>query len=324
MHLFKDLKVTLQRDLDFLGIAYPPVATTEDILLLRYTHMRKTIRPRPRRTRESTEFRAALRRCSQNEQEAMTAILAKFCRGEDVNGHLSKASTNPNVPDGLLYDWDVYHMHVSNTKATPMQTFFDRTGPVALAKVASDDAYFLDIRPHGAGNHLLWTQQDILEIINCTWPALLDNADLRHAVTTVQNPTAANLQRLRGNLRTGAGATIVPLQIGNRVIAPPGGGMATDGTSVAVMDQVDRTQYAVKAIETYLTEHGNAIKADIQAQIYVPVNQQDFRLVRELAGWIIHETASDQAVSIHPLDGLLATLPAAPTHSMDRKFVFGS
>jgi hypothetical protein len=147
--LFTDFKLAIQQDLTALGLTHNPNATVEDIVLLRYTHMRKTIAARQRAIHQSPEFQAALGARTQAEQQAMAAILAKFQRGDDVNGHLSERSVNPNIADGMLYDWDIYHLHVSNTKATPAQTFFDRVGPVALVKVTRTDAYFIDIRSHG-------------------------------------------------------------------------------------------------------------------------------------------------------------------------------
>jgi len=312
MDLFDDVKLVLEQDLAALAIQYGQSATLEEILILRCTHMRKTILPMPRTAHESREFQGALAACTTGEQQAMAAIRAKFHRGEDVNGHLSRASLNPHIPDGMLYDWDIYHIHVSCTKSNPSQAFFDRTGPVALVKVTRTDSYFIDIRPHGTANPLLWTQTDILEILNNNWPTLLDSWTIPNAVSTVHNPSSSDLSRLRGNRRTGKGAVVAVLQIGNRVIAPPGGGMATDGTPNTVLEAVDQIQYNIKDIEQYLVKNGGNIKAEVAPQINVPVANQDFKLVRNNGCWMVVERTSGQAVGIRQLNSLLGRLPAAP------------
>jgi len=309
MNLFNDLKVTIQNDLTTLGVQFDANATVEDILVLRYTLMRKSIRPRQYNPHQSAEFQAALANCSAGEKAAMAAISAKFQSGTDVNGHLSRDSTDPHKVDGLLYDWGVYHLHVSNTKQNPAQKFFDRVGPVALVKVTHTDAYFIDIRQHGVGNQLLWTQQDILGIIDRNWPALLDPFTIKLATDVAQAPSAADLKALRGDRNTGQGAAIAVLKIGNRVIMPPGGGMATSGTPNDVMEAVDRTQYAVKGIQEYLLQHDAAIKAELETKINVPAANQDFHLERANGYWVI--TASGHSLAINGLNSALASLPAA-------------
>lgn len=309
MDLFNDLKVTIQNDLTALGVQFGANATVEDILVLRYTLMRKTIRPRQYNLHQSAEFQAALANCSPTEKAAMAAIFAKFQSGTDVNGHLSKDSTDPYKVDGLLYDWGVYHLHVSNTKQNPTQKFFDRVGPVGLVKVTQTDAYFIDIRQHGAGNQLLWTQQAIIEIIDRNWPTLLDPFTLNSATDVDQTPSATDLKLLRGDKKTGQGASVAVLKIGNRVIMPPGGGMATSGTPNDVMDAVDRTQYTVKGIDDYLLKHGAAIKAEIATKINVPAANQDFHLERANGYWGI--TASGHPLAINDLNSALTSLPAA-------------
>lgn len=309
MDLFSDFKKEIETDLQALGIAYDSNARLEEVLVLRYTHMRKTIRPLPRTVHQSNEFRSALARCPAGEQSAMNDILGKFQHGDDVNEHLSRESINPRKADGMLYDWDVYHLHVSNTKRNPAQKFFDRNGPVALVRVAQAEAYFIDIRSHGASNPLLWTQKDILEIIDRNWPTLLD--PFACGLRAAHNPSASELKKLRGDAHTGKGAVVPLLQIGNRVIAVPGGGMATDGTANSVMERVDYSLYLIKDLEEFLRQHGESIKVEIEPKINVPAARQDFKLSRTGRYWVIFESISGKPLAIRELESKLANLPAA-------------
>lgn len=310
MNLFNDTKLIIQKDLAFLGIPFDPNVSVEDVLVLRYTHMRKTISPRPYVIYQSDEFHAALATCSPAEKTAMAVILAKFGNGTDVNGHLSKASEDPTKVDGMLYDWGVYHVHVSNTKANPSQIYYDRSGPVALVKLNATDAFFIDIRTHGTSNPLLWTQTDILEILDRNWPTLLDPCTIKGVTDVANAPSAKILKTLRGNPQTGQGAMVPVLKIGARVIGPPGGGMATSGNSITVMDEVDRTQYTLKEIEEFFLTHGERIKKENKSKLGIPAIQQDFTLIRENGCWKV--ATADHPFECAAIRSRLDRLPAAP------------
>ena len=66
-----------------------------------------------------------------------------------MTGHLSKGRSKPEETDPLLAAWDIFHLHISNHKANPTDTFFARSGPVMFAHITDSVAYFIDIYPHG-------------------------------------------------------------------------------------------------------------------------------------------------------------------------------
>jgi hypothetical protein len=57
----------------------------------------------------------------------LSEIKDKFERGEDINMYLSGNSFDPEKSDGLLYDWGIHHLHLSDQKDPNKPYFFIRS-----------------------------------------------------------------------------------------------------------------------------------------------------------------------------------------------------
>lgn len=278
MNLFTDLKEITRKHLDQLNVQYPAAANVEDLLLLAINHERKTIRAIPRVVHASPEFESNRKQLNAQMQSALTEILSKFERGEDVNGHLNTQSITPERRDPMIPDWAIYHLHISNHKTNQNGMFYARTGLLAFVWVTDSDAYFVDIAPHGS-----WTRQEFLRIIDRTWPDLLKPFKLQSA-TTANTPSDADLKMLRkANVNV-----IVPL--GNSVIAPPGGGLAKDGTPVQNSERADVTMYLIKNLGKFVSQNSDRLKSEIADKTGHAPNDLDFELIAlSQQRWGVHE-----------------------------------
>jgi hypothetical protein len=171
INFLEDLKKQLAVELQQFGCALSGKESEHDLLCKWYDYHARAISRRPRAVLESPEFQQARRDLTTDRQNALQRIEEKLKKGDDVTGHLSKRILNAGSPDLLLADWRIHHIHISDTKASPNQMFFDRSDKLAFALITPDAAYFVNICDHNQRN--VWTDTRLLEIVRGAWPNLL-------------------------------------------------------------------------------------------------------------------------------------------------------
>lgn len=273
MDLLADLKKIVEQHLITLGIVFPTGADLETVMLLTLNHELKTVSQRPRKVHHSKAFADKKSGLDAAQQKAVADILAKFKNGEDVNGHLSKSSAKPAETDALLADWKIHHLHISNHKTNATDTFYARTGPVMFAHVAHDAVYVIDIYPHGKGFPETWTRQELLGILDKDWPHLLEPYRIKGITGLTFTPTDLDLKMLRG------GKVNTTVHVGGSFIAPPGGGLASDGTPVVNVTRMDKTFKVIKQLETWVVSNSVRLKTEIASKSGIPESELDFELV---------------------------------------------
>src|ERR1022692_1317648 len=243
MDLLSDLKAILVQHLTTLGTHFKATDSAEQLLLLVLNHELKTVAPRPRTVHCSRKFQAKLSKLPVAQQQAANAIMLKFGKGDDINGHLSTGSARPKETDPLLADWRIHHLHISNHKKKPSDKFYARTGPVMFAQISDDAVYFIDIYPHGKGFPETWTRQEVLKIVDDEWPHLLDPYRATGIVDVAFTPSDMELKKLR------KARVNTILKVGGSFVTPPGGGLTGAGTPVANMLRKNRTIQVIKELE---------------------------------------------------------------------------
>lgn len=291
MDFFGDLKGIVVEHLTDLGVLFSSADPVDQLILLALNHEMKTVAPRPRRTHSSPDFDSKLAALDQPKQTAAASIRRKFEEGDDVGGHLSGASVNPSRTDGLLADWGIHHLHISITKRNPANRFYERTGPVMFAWIRDDDAYFIDIYPHGIAFPEAWTRQELLKIVDRNWPHLIDPYRLNGVVGLSMNCSDLDRKDLRKvNINSA-----VPLD--SSFIIGPGGGLAGSGVPVRNVMRLNQTVREVKKLEKLAVRFEMAWKAAISER----TGEAECDLAFELcsfgsAGWGIIERKTRIAV----------------------------
>ena len=103
---------------------------------------------------------------------ALAAVAVEITTGQDLRSRLSDRVSVAYTPttartalrrrkdlDLLLADWGIHHLHLSS-KSDGV-----RTADLLFAVFRPDDAYLLQVLPHGS-----WTDESLLEIIVGNWP----------------------------------------------------------------------------------------------------------------------------------------------------------
>jgi hypothetical protein len=97
-----------------------------------------------------------------------------FLNGRNVNEHQSSELFNHHVPDGLVFDWKIYHLHLSTQKSSDPK-FNDRTDELLFVYVDDTKALFLGIANHKPFE--IFANKTWLEIIDSNWDNVLTYAN---------------------------------------------------------------------------------------------------------------------------------------------------
>jgi hypothetical protein len=232
-----------------LGVM-PPDATGSlaakdlgDLLITYGTWRSRFVAMRPRRVHWSRELDTSPK--ATNHETAIEAVAEKIEAGADLTPHLSKGIVHAHDPsptqklakrldrDLLIADWGVHHLHLATT--LDADGFVGRTEDLLFVVFKPDDAYLLNIYPHGS-----WALIEMLEIIVRNWP----DADILHQAKYAVGLTQQFTDDERLELRK-AGITGL-VEIDGKVYMPPG--QTGAGTPMTVTRRVNSLMHVLRRL----------------------------------------------------------------------------
>jgi hypothetical protein len=226
-----------------LGYTLKPTDTAETTSLAFYSVQRRTISQKRRTVVQSRELS-----CPHEFRVGLNIVLKGAARGLDLTPHQSKGLLRAESTDALLNDWRIHHLHLGTSPDPRDPAFVHRTGPVLFAYVTDDTLYAIDVMEHGD-----WARQRMLEIVHRNWPSLIERYRLKGVVGLEMVPTDKDVKLLR------SGHVQSMTQIDGVVYAPPGGGYATDGTSIEVVLQHQRAHRILSNIQDRVIKNVDAL-----------------------------------------------------------------
>ena len=304
MTLRSDLSRLIRGQFDKKGISYNP-SIPLDRLAARYFEMNvRRIRPVPRRVHFSDRTHASLGKLMRHGKEDPAALDAWFTvfrlhrllvEGTDVTPYLSKNIRKATRRDGLLWHYGMHHFHLRSEMDT--DGFVKRSDHILFAIVAPEDAYLVDVGPHPPEGGIEWSNQELLRTVHASWPELIE-ANVLHGVHGTEL-TDAEVHALR---RTNMNSVSV---IDGKAVAPLGGGMAGDGSSVSCTFRASGLLRVLRDHEEVLREEGvrRAVAQNLRAQGFDAGSTLEFGLVF--------------LEDLHPPPDLLAALAAETCFSRD-------
>ena len=200
--------------------------------------------------------------CPPELQSGLKALEEAFESGDDVTPWQSNSVDNINFRDKMLTDFGVNHFHLG-----PMITgcrFSDRTDELLFAVVNHNKVYEIGIYNHDRDN---WIELDILNIIDCNWPEVLDPYTIKGAFDV--SPQEESIQDVK-NLRDNDINSVRKLRSG-RIIVPPGGGVLGDGRSAFAMNTTRTRKKQFEKWEEYIIHKIKSLieKGDISHRDYI-------------------------------------------------------
>jgi hypothetical protein len=232
-----------------------------ELLFVFGTWRSRLVPPRPRQVHESSALAANAKR--KEYAAALEAIIEKIRGGGDLKPHLSRQINFPHIAEAdrtrqplhrrkdrdlLIADWGVHHLHLSTI--VDADGFVKRTGDLLFAAFTADDAYLINIYPHGN-----WGLREIVEIYVREWP---NAGTIRpmHGITLAEHPTEKDALELRN-----AGVAGL-LEIDGTVYMPPS--QTTAGTPLPVTLRVQNLLHIIDELRERETQTDFESELDAQ------------------------------------------------------------
>jgi hypothetical protein len=289
MDFLEDLEKIILKKAGNIGIRMDYKEVND--LLRKYINVKsKLVEERPRKVYYSSELQSKLPEASYFDD--LKIIEKKFEDGEDINPHLSTRVLKPNNQDGLLNDWRIRHLHISNTKWKPTDKFYKRSDYLLMFIEGKDFACFLDVRPHSESrtkdlNKCLWVRNELLEILQDNWEELLEPYELKE-MKTAEKYTNEEFLQLRE-----AGVFMFTI-IRDKVYQPPGGGTTTASTGASQSNQAIVILNKICEKFREIKENPDKYKELMQKDSITPPKELNFKLIDEpTQGLICVETNTD-------------------------------
>ena len=280
MDLESDLITIVKQQFAKEGIRYKDGGSAGDFAS-RYLEMQaRRVVPSPREVHFSNEIHDSLGRLRRetnlvrraNALEAWGAVFRLwycFSNGEDVMPYLSKNIRDAEFKDHLLWDYGMHHFHLSS--GVDKSGFVKRSDYLLFAIVADTDVFFVDVREHHDPEDLLWVRQDLLNIVHSNWPKLTGS----HILCAVAGDTVTNEEKKELRRK---GANLVR-ELGGHAIAPLGGGMAADGSSILCRWWALKLLHEIRLHEQYFCGDMTDLRAALDAKGMEVPGGMEFQLV---------------------------------------------
>jgi hypothetical protein len=202
--------------------------------------------------------------CPPSMQPGLMQLDAAVRNGDPLWQWQSKLIDRQNYEDGMLNDFGILHFHLGEN--FDPDGYIERTGELLFAVVAKDHFYEL-----GVFDHTSWHELDLLEIIETNWPSLLTPFTIPVLSVSSTPKTKEDVRLLRkANINSS-----FTLQSG-RIILPPGGGQASDGTSAEAVMNAMRWSKRFRQFEKTIREEIKKRVAESQLE------DRDYTVVLEL------------------------------------------
>jgi hypothetical protein len=218
-----DVAARCLQELNYAGYA---VATSDDEdAIYTYTSIRhRRVRRRPRTIHKATYI------VPPHLVAGEAQLCSKVASGGDLWPHQSRKIVNLAVEDGMLNDYGIQHFHLGITPDPRHSGLIAGTKELLFAIVKEDDFYAIGIYDHKA-----WTKKAVLDVVHSTWPQVTETFTLKGVVGLSHSYTDAEAKKLRA-----ARINVLQQRPDGAVQMGMGGGVAADGSSLAVRRETDR------------------------------------------------------------------------------------
>lgn len=246
---YSDWIAHLKTELTAFGYDTTQMQTPEAVAHTFLNLTKRLVRPIPRSVLRARNFS-----CPPDLAAGLTEVERKISSGEDLSPHLSKLLRNPTFNDPLLNDWGIHHVHLGTTLDS--DGFVDRTGPVLFARFDGNNAYLIDILPHGS-----WSLQRLVRELHDNWPASINHYRLNGVIGLANTVSDKDVAALRnGNVNA-------MVDLGDGIVyAPIGGGYSTSGLSTSVVIQSDWCAMRIHQMQQAIVQNIRAIEKEATAK----------------------------------------------------------
>lgn len=281
-----DLIEEVYSEFKHYGIKLPINDDLRTILLNSFTIKKKLIYPKKRCVKYMSKFKGSREYIEKSNE--IKYIEKRLQEGRDVNFFQSKRSFESNFHDHLVYEWNIYHFHLSLEVDKKNNKFVKQVKQLLFAYIDDTQVIFLGIDNHskGAFGNIKW-----LEILHDYFPVIIEPfydstiLDITPKLTSLERQTLWD-----------KGYTIGMTKVRGKVYHNPGVGRSTTGHSIVVLMQVDKVIRWVHEVSEQLKDH----YSNICEFLKVDSNKAQFKLRLGLNSYKIVEEKTNQTVLTFP------------------------
>lgn len=291
INLVSDWACYLRDRLDALGgkLAKNP-ASPADIGKAFFNAALRRIPPKPRQSHAPTPSIQVP--ADENLENGYKKVIETSENGGDLLPFQSTGLLDHDGKDLMLFDWGIYHFHLSTEPHPTRPTFSARSGPLLYALVTENDFYQIGIRPHGD-----WSCVQLLDIVEENWPYIISHARIMmsgvNAVSTDKDIAMMRKNQVNCAVRLSSGNCYSFL---NQGIALSGESFAANRAMVdshAFLQRIERNILnAPQRIESILAGAGYANREI--AAIRLSVDHKSVKIIEETSGTLLHEFSAQE------------------------------
>lgn len=184
-----------------------------------------------------------------NFKHVLDNIVNKSKDCSNINTYLSRGIKNIKIPDKMLNDWGVLHLHLSNN--LEHDGFVERTNELLFAYRdildCDNNLYFLDIFEHGD-----WAKKRTIEILCNNWPKAIKKyrvENMKDIYPKIQ--TDEDIKSFReANMN-------IPIKVSGSYYIGIGGSVMMNGVNMhSMMFQIENLKFFRKKENEILFRHG--------------------------------------------------------------------
>lgn len=268
----------------FIGVKIPIKDDFYEMLIDYLTINKKYINQKSRQVFVSPLLQAKL----ENHPKRRIVGYIKYLleEGRNVNIFQSKKLFQSKFHDHLLYEWSIYHFHLSN-EFEKKKVFVKQTDQLLFAYIDDHQAIFLDLENHKPG---IFAGEKWLEILDTYYPHILE----KHHAKYIKD-ISPDLNSVERQTMWNKGYTIGMTKVNGKIIHSPGIGRTTSGHSLLVTILADN-------IMTWLFKINQQFK-EIRLEICIEFNLRadaDFKLRFGETALEIYEVKSKIIILTYP------------------------
>lgn len=233
----RDAKELFRRRLEAMGVI---VKHDDDPIISWYIYSERRIPISQRKVVKAKGFS-----CPPLFKKKLKKLEKDIEKGVNLISYLSRSVMDCSKDDLMLYDWGIYHLHVSDNLDTKKSDgFMERSDLLVYALFNNDKAYFVKTINHKGENNM-WTKKECLEIINDNWPHLLEPYVMKGVAEEQQYISDDERSALRKNHVN----TFITLNNGVAIM-PPNMGFMCDGTPIKAVYDADNLKKQLNEVQS--------------------------------------------------------------------------
>jgi len=280
MDLLQDFAELSADFLEHYGFACPAVTNPKEVLFKSLSFKHRLIPIIPRVIHKPMGFA-----CPSQYADALASLETKITAGEDLFPYQSRKIIDVNYKDRLLNDWGIQHLHLG-TEMEVSRPLIKGTSEVLFVYFQGSDAYFITIAAHDT-----WTDQDMIRVLHDNFPNSIESWRPNDVVGLTHAPSDSEVKTLR-KAGINSALEIYP----GVVYLGPGGGLASDGTSMQVSREVIGHVRMLRNMEKQIREKETDIRNLISDSTRPVPEILRFKLLLDGSRHVIIETTTDIVV----------------------------